>query len=111
MISEGSYDTEDWRNDAENSALHHKNKLHIKIYSNRKQILTIVIISQYNTIFTVFFDQINTDSVCFNLIFYQPQTVKLNQFKLFVLMNLSIYPSIRPSVCLSVYLSIIYLYF
>ncbi len=30
MISEGSCDTEDWSNDAENSALHHN------IYSNRK---------------------------------------------------------------------------
>jgi len=28
MISEGSCDTEDWSNDAENSAWHHKNKLH-----------------------------------------------------------------------------------
>ncbi len=28
MISEGSCDTEDWSNDAENSALHHRNKLH-----------------------------------------------------------------------------------
>ncbi len=35
MISEGSCDTEDWSNDAENTALHHKNKLHLKIYSNR----------------------------------------------------------------------------
>ncbi len=26
MISEGSRDTEDWSNDAENSALHHRNK-------------------------------------------------------------------------------------
>ncbi len=32
MISEGSCDTEDWSNDAENSALHHRNKLHFKIY-------------------------------------------------------------------------------
>ncbi len=31
MISEGSCDTEDWSNDAENSALHQRNKLHIKI--------------------------------------------------------------------------------
>jgi len=30
------YDTEDWSNDAENSALHHRNKLHFKIYSNKK---------------------------------------------------------------------------
>ncbi len=30
MISEGSCDTEDWSNDAENTALHHRNKLHIK---------------------------------------------------------------------------------
>ncbi len=27
MISEGSCDTEDWRNDAENSALHHRREL------------------------------------------------------------------------------------
>jgi len=32
VISEGSCDTEDWSNDAENSALHHRNKLHFKIY-------------------------------------------------------------------------------
>ncbi len=31
MISEGSCDTEDWSNDAENSALHHRNKLYFKI--------------------------------------------------------------------------------
>jgi len=31
MISEASCDTEDWSNDAENSALHHRNKLHLKI--------------------------------------------------------------------------------
>ncbi len=27
MISEGSCNTEDWSNDAENTALHHRNKL------------------------------------------------------------------------------------
>ncbi len=37
MISEESCDTVDWSNDAENSALHNRNKLHFKIYSNRKQ--------------------------------------------------------------------------
>ncbi len=31
MISEGSCDTEDWSNDAENSALQHMNKLNFKI--------------------------------------------------------------------------------
>ncbi len=36
MISEGSCDTEDWTNDAENSALHHRNKLQVKMYLNRK---------------------------------------------------------------------------
>ncbi len=36
MISERSCDTEDWSNDAENSALHHSNKLHFKIYLNSK---------------------------------------------------------------------------
>ncbi len=39
MISEGSRDTEDWINDAENSSAHHRNKLHFKIYSNRKQLI------------------------------------------------------------------------
>ncbi len=29
MISEGSCDTKDWSNDAENSALHHRNKLYL----------------------------------------------------------------------------------
>ncbi len=32
MISEGSCDTEDWINDAENSILHHRYKLYINIY-------------------------------------------------------------------------------
>ncbi len=32
MISEGSCDTEDWINDAENSALRHRNKLCFKVY-------------------------------------------------------------------------------
>ncbi len=45
MISEGSCDTEDWIIDAENSALHHRNKLHFKIYYNRKQLYYIKIIS------------------------------------------------------------------
>jgi len=31
MISEGSCDTKDWSNEAENSVLHHMNKLHVKI--------------------------------------------------------------------------------
>ncbi len=31
MISEGSRDTEDWSNDAENSALRHRNKFYIKV--------------------------------------------------------------------------------
>ncbi len=30
MISEGSRDTEDWSNDADNSALYHRNKWHFK---------------------------------------------------------------------------------
>ncbi len=38
MISEGSCDTEDWSNDAVNSALYHVNKLHFKTYSYRKQL-------------------------------------------------------------------------
>ncbi len=44
MISEGSCDIEDWSNDAENSALHHRNKLHFTIYLNGKQFFKILII-------------------------------------------------------------------
>ncbi len=32
MISEGSCDIEDWSNDDENSALHHRNKFYFKVY-------------------------------------------------------------------------------
>ncbi len=47
MISE-DHVTEDWRNDAENTAAHHRNKLRFKIPLNRKQvILNCYNISQY----------------------------------------------------------------
>ncbi len=39
--SEGSCDTEGWSNDAENSALHHRNQLHFKIYCNKKAVYNI----------------------------------------------------------------------
>ncbi len=54
MISEGSCDTEDWSNDAENSAAHHRIKLYLKKYYNRKQLFEIEIIIQNITVFTVF---------------------------------------------------------
>jgi len=38
MISEGSCDTGDWSNNAENSALHHRDKFHFKVYSDRKRL-------------------------------------------------------------------------
>ncbi len=47
MISEESCDTEDWSNDAENTAAHHRNKWHFTIYSHRKVIFSCNIISQY----------------------------------------------------------------
>ncbi len=57
MISEGSCDTEDWSNDAENSALHHRNKLYFKIYYNRKLSFQIAIIfTKITLLFTVFFN-------------------------------------------------------
>ncbi len=51
MSSEGSCDTEDWSNDVENSALLHRNKLHFKVYLNRKPILEIAMF--HNTAVTV----------------------------------------------------------
>ncbi len=32
MISEGSCDSEDWSKDAENTAVRHRNKLHVKTF-------------------------------------------------------------------------------
>ncbi len=55
MISEGSCDTEDWSNDAENSALRHRNKLYFKVYENRKTILEIAIRFHNIIFFSVFF--------------------------------------------------------
>ncbi len=37
MISEGSCDTEDWSNNAKNSALLHRNKLYFKVYKTGNQ--------------------------------------------------------------------------
>ncbi len=54
MISEGSYDTEDWSNDAENTAAHHRNILHFTVYSNRNQLFEIVVIFHNITVFTVY---------------------------------------------------------
>ncbi len=41
MISEGSCDTQDWSNEAENAALHHINKLHLNTYKKRTKIIII----------------------------------------------------------------------
>ncbi len=43
MISEESCDSEHLSNDAENSDLHHRNKLYFEIYSHRKLLFEIVI--------------------------------------------------------------------
>jgi len=43
VISEGSCDTEDWRNDAENSALRHRNKLQYKNILKQKTIILTII--------------------------------------------------------------------
>ncbi len=45
---EGSCDTEDWSNDAENSDLHHMNKLHFTVYYNRILIFISNNISRYH---------------------------------------------------------------
>jgi len=42
LISEGSCDIEDWSKDAENTALRSLNKLHFKIYSNKKTVINTV---------------------------------------------------------------------
>jgi len=52
VISEGSCDTEDWSNDAKKYNCDHRNKLHFKIYSDRKHLFQTVEIFHY---FSAFF--------------------------------------------------------
>ncbi len=62
MISEDvTLKTESLKSDnAVNSALHQVNKLHFKIYSNRKHVFKIVIIFHNFAVFTV---------ICFTVVF------------------------------------------
>jgi len=55
MISEGSCDTKDWSYNAENSALHHRNKLHFKCIKIEDIYFFYIIIIFHNaTVFIVF---------------------------------------------------------
>ncbi len=81
MISEGSCDTEDWSNDAENSALHHRNTLYLKEYSNRK-LFYCNNISWYYWFFCIF-DQINAALVSI--------TTSLKTLKILLIPNLWIF--------------------
>ncbi len=58
MISEGSRDTEDWRDAAENTALYHGNTFHVKYIQMENHYLKLC---YYFTIllFYCIFDQIN----------------------------------------------------
>ncbi len=44
MISGGSCDNEDWSNDAENSALRHRNKLYFKVGLGDNSITIVIAI-------------------------------------------------------------------
>ncbi len=72
LISEESCDTEDWSN-AENTALimQHKNKLHFKIYSNRKWFFLIVIIRHNYSFYCI----------CFYILFFY-MSVQIHSFML-----------------------------
>ncbi len=54
--------TLDWSDDAENSDLHHRNKLYFTIYLNREQTVIIFIIV-INYQLSHYFDQIKADLV------------------------------------------------
>ncbi len=59
MISKGSCDTEDWSNDAKNSALPHRNKLYLYKIPIQKTIISHCNnISQYYCFYCIFFNQI-----------------------------------------------------
>ncbi len=59
-----------WSNDDENSALYHRNKLHFTLYSNRKQLINIVIIFHNITVFTVFLIKLKINAYIYILITY-----------------------------------------
>ncbi len=65
MISEGSCDTEDWSNDAENTALHHK-KIHLKCTNKETVILKCDNISKVYGLYCRFGEH--------KRFLYQPQT-------------------------------------
>ncbi len=50
MMSEGSCDTEDWSNDAEKSALHHRNNI-LKYIQIEKDYFKLLIFDQLNAAF------------------------------------------------------------
>ncbi len=56
MMSEGSCD---WSNDAENTAAHHRNKLHFNIYLKKKPVIWNCNNISYYCCFYCIFDQIN----------------------------------------------------
>ncbi len=82
MISEGSCDSEDWSNDAENTSLHRKNEWHFSMYKNKKQLFENIILFHNNAVFAVFFSLSNECSLgkhdtflsktLQNYIFYNP---------------------------------------
>ncbi len=57
-VSEGSHNTKDWSNDAVNSALHHMNQLHFKVYTSRRPLFYIWMIFHNITVLPYFY-QIN----------------------------------------------------
>ncbi len=57
-----SCDTEDWRNDAENTAAHHRHKLQFKMYWQKMVILKCINISHYHSFYCIF-GQINAGLV------------------------------------------------
>ncbi len=72
-ICEGSCDTENCSNDAENSALHHRNTLHFKIYSNIKQLFEIVK-TFHNITVSLYINQINAALVSIRDVFQRRNT-------------------------------------
>jgi len=54
VISEGSCDTEDFSNDAENSALHHRNKLHFKYIKTENRFTFFTIFINITVVYCIF---------------------------------------------------------
>jgi len=74
MISEGSCDTEDWSNDAENLL---RNKLHLTIFKYKSDILNFNNCSQYFCLYSIWSKHFKNHTNTFSFVWPSKKTLAL----------------------------------